>query len=301
MQSWYRHFEGWQLAVVTVGMALCAAVLVVPRSVVPREIPVPAVNRREEQRAESRRHELAETARKVPLPFLVRAVGQAIRDFGDAEFHGDATRSAARAREVAVRAGEALRDSGADALLSLRAVQTELFVRAVTTWAESGQTNDDVVGLGGGFARRAVRDGWISGGRVVVDGDGLAQVFVMRWTHLAGLDDTQPFIATLNELRLYYRTLLLHPESRGSSRGDDYAESEALLGYVAALHKQDADYPADLANGIIALRQSRFDDAMEALGKHLREHPDGPWRLRAQNYWHIARENHLSAAADDFD
>jgi hypothetical protein len=298
MESWHRHLEGWQLAVVAVGMALCAAVLVIPRSVVPREIPVPVVDRREEGRTEKRRSELAETVKKTALPFLVRATGEALRRYGEAEFAGDAARGAARAREVSRAAAQALHESGAEPLLALRAVQTELFVRAVTTWAGLHGSNQELIELGGGFARRAQRDGWVEHGRLVMAEDGLAELFVVRWTRLTGLQDTQPFIPTLNELRLYYRTLMLHPESRGSARGDTYAEADALLGYVAALHKQDPDYPADLANGILAFRQSRFDDAAELFASHLREHPSGPWRLRAQNYWRAARENHVS---DEFE
>jgi hypothetical protein len=286
VQSWHRHLEGWQLAVVAVGVAVTSMVLVLPRSVRPREIPLPAIDRKEVTRAREARASLAESARKEPLPFLVRAVGESVRDFGDAEFRGDAASYEQRAREIAVRVSEARKAVGEKPLLALRAVQTELFVRAVAAWDSSGSENRDVIELGGAFARRAERNGWALGGRVEIPSDGLAQIFVTRWTRLAGLADTQPFIATLNELRLYYRTLMQHPDARA---GDHYAVAEALEGYVTALHGYDPDYPAALAGGIAAFQKGEFDAAAELLAAHLKDHPGGPWRLRAQNYWVAAR------------
>jgi hypothetical protein len=295
LQTWHRHLEGWQLAVVAVGVAITSMVLVLPRSVRPREIPLPAVDRTEVARAREARVALAESAHRESLPFLVRAVGESVRAFGDAEFRGDTASYEQRAREIAVRVSEARRAAGEGPLLALRAVQTELFVRAAATWAaSSGKQNRDVVELGGAFARRAERNGWVLGAHLEIPDDGLAQIFATRWTRLAGLADTQPFIATLNELRLYYRTLMQHPDARA---GDHYAAAEALEGYVFALHKHDPDYPAALAGGIVAFRKGDFDAAAELLAVHLKDHPGGPWRLRAQNYWHAARS--LRPAAND--
>ena len=270
-------------------------VLVLPRSVRPREIPLPAIDRREAAREADARAALAGSARREPLPLSVRAVGEAVRAFGDAEFRGEAASFEERARDVRARVAEARKAVGEKPLLALRAVQTELFVRGATTWAASGIENLDVVELGGGFARRAERNGWVQGRRVQIPSDGLAVIFVTRWTRLAGLGSTQPFIATLNELRLYYRTLMQHPDAEA---GNHFAVTDALDGYVTALHKQDPDYPALLAGGIVAFRKGEFDTAAEMLAAHLKLNPGGPWRLRAQNYW-VAAAGLRSAAAEE--
>jgi hypothetical protein len=85
-----------------------------------------------------------------------------------------------------------------------------------------------------------------------------------------------------------------HPDARA---GDHYAAAEALEGYVAALHKHDPDYPAALAGGVVAFRKGEFDMAAELFAVHLKDHPGGPWRLRAQNYWVAARS--LRTPAND--
>lgn len=296
MERWHRHLEGWQLAVVAVGVAVTSMVLVLPRAVVPREIPLPAVDREELTLAAKKREALADSARREPLPLLVRAVGEAVRAFGEAESRGDVAAYEARARDVVMRGAEARKALGNGPLLVLRAVQTELFVRAATTWARTGVQEPDVQELGGAFVRRARRNEWLRGRRLVISEEGLAHMFALRWTRLAGLSDTQPFIATLNDLRFYYRTLMQHPDARVN---DAYAEAEAQGGYVTALEKVDPDYPAALASGIVAFRKGEFDDAAELLAAHLKDNPGGPWRLRAQNYWVAARDRRLPAPGDD--
>lgn len=296
VKSWQRHLEGWQLAVAAVGVAVTSMVLVLPRSVVPGEIPLPTVDREEAARAAHERRALAHSAERMPLPLVVRAAGESIRAFGEAEYRNDAAGCEKQARDIVARIAAARAAVGEKPLLALRAVQTELFVRALTTWASSRREDRDVIELGGGFARRANRNGWVQGRHLALSQDGLAQIFLVRWTRLAGLTETRPFIATLNELRLYYGTLMKHPDARVD---DFYAQAEALGGYVTALHRHDPDYPAALAGGIVAFRQGDFQDATELLAGHLKEHPGGPWRLRAQNYFVAARLRRQAAAAAD--
>jgi hypothetical protein len=296
VSGWHRHLEGWQLAVVVVGSALAAAALAVPRAVRPREIPLPVIDRREEARGENGQREMVERAHGAPLPFRVRAVGEAFRQFGAAEARGDAGAAAELAREVAGRAKEARAEHGDGPLLALRAVQADLFARAVTRWSVSGQLDQDATELGGAFLKRAQQDGWITPDRrLVVEADGISIVFSMRWTKLTGLMNTRPFSPTLNEWRLYFRTLMAHPESTGQ---DPQLEAERLESYVTALSKRDPDYPERLARGILEYRLGHFGPASQALSEHLRGHPFGPWWLRARNYLISAQEE--LATAEDF-
>jgi len=287
VRSWHRHLEGWQLAVVTVGSALCAVSLAVPRAVVPDEIPLPSVDRAEVRGNAEHDRVLVAGAVETPLPTKVRAVGEAFRRFGSVEARGDVAHAADASKALRASVSEARAAFGDDPLLTLRAVQADLFVRAVRRWAASGEEEPDLVELGGSFVRRARASGWVSHDhRLVIDPDGLAAVFAMRWTKLSGLIDQHPFSPTLNQWRLYFHTLIAHPES-----GDDRAaEPQILSSYVMALVRKDPDYPELFARGILAFRMNDYPAAEAALVAHLRAHPDGPWWLRARNYLVAARE-----------
>jgi hypothetical protein len=287
VSRWHRHLEGWQLAVVVVGSALAAAALAVPRAVEPREIPLPPVDRSEEARTVEIRQALVDGAHKTPLPFQVRAVGEALRRFGEAEARSDFSKGEELSREVSAGAAEARKQWGDAPLLALRAVQVDLFVRAVLRWTTTGTLDRDITELGGGFVRHAGRNGWVTNRRLLVDLDGVAVIFFMRWTKLVGLVEQYPFSPSLNEWRLYYRTLILHPES---SLAEPEAEAELLAGYVGALAKRDPDYPELLARGILDYRRGHYAAAAEALAEHLRTHRGGPWWLRARNYLVAAHE-----------
>lgn len=279
--SWRRHFEGWQLLAVAGSLAIAAALLAIPRAVAPRELPLPAVDRRELSRFERVEAERLTRAEKKPLPYLVRAAGEALRRFGDAESgRTDAGTLEARRTDFfdAVRA--ARQRHGDAPLLELRAVQTALFVRAVQGLHGGSEPSREALELGGAFVARGEELGWIDEGRMRLEADEAACVFRVRWNDLAGLLETRPFSPSFNEWRLYYRALLGHT-APGSSE---------LAGYVDALVKQDSEYPALLARGIVAYWDNRFAEATELFAQHLARHPTGAWRLRAQNYLLAAYE-----------
>jgi hypothetical protein len=77
-----RHFEGWQLGLLAVGVALCGLWLALPRPVEAELLPLPEVERDVVQRARSQERALAREAERSPLPFEVRAVGELLRRHG---------------------------------------------------------------------------------------------------------------------------------------------------------------------------------------------------------------------------
>jgi len=216
-----------------------------------------------------------------PLPFLVRAAGDALRRFGAAEAGPSDAGTVETRRAAFVEAVRAARQRhGDDLVLELRAAQTALFVRAVKKLRDGRTPDREALELGGAFVLRGEEMGWMDGSRVRLEEDEAASVFRARWNGLAGLSDTRPFSPSLNELRLYYRTLLGHTPP-GSAE---------LSGYVDALVQHDSEYPVLLARGIIAYWDDRFADATQLFAKHLASHPTGAWRLRAQNYLLAAYE-----------
>jgi hypothetical protein len=277
-----RHLEGWQLGVVAVGIAAASAALVLPRAVVPRELPLPAVDWREQQRDAEKDEERAARAEHDPVPYLVRAAGEAFRRFGAAEYARDDAAAEKLRRDFVASFAEAEQHHGPEALLTLRAVQAALFVRAVNTARSDATPSRDVIELGGGFHRRARLNGWL--GPDGLDPDALACLFAVRWTRLAGALERHPFSPSLNQWRLYFRTLLEHPEAPATTSRDALAYPELLSAYVGVLSKRDPDYPVLLAEGILAYRSGRYVAAQELLAAHLRQRPEGPWHLRAQNY-----------------
>jgi hypothetical protein len=94
------------------------------------------------------------------------------------------------------------------------------------------------------------------------------------------------------------RFLLLHPPRDPSSTGDGRDKVAAQrtvqlaeqyrLKKIEELRALDPAYPADLARGIVFYRLHRYPQAVEALRKHLEDHPDGPWAVRAENYLRAA-------------
>jgi hypothetical protein len=273
--GWKRHLEGWQVLAVVGSIAVGAVLLAIPRPVAPRELPLPRVDRREQARLERSEAERLDRAEREPLPFLVRAAGEAFRRFGAAE-SGAADRDTVEARRTefveAVRS--ARQRHGDEPMLALRAIQTTLFVRAVEVLRRGRAADREVLELGGAFTESAAAAGFVDHGRLRLGDDEAACVFRMRWNSLAELLGTQPFSPTLNEWRLYYRVHLGHRRPGATE----------LPGYVDALVRHDTEYPALLARGIIAYWDARFADATELFAEHLARHPTGAWRLRAQNY-----------------
>ncbi len=77
-----RHFEGWQLAIVTVGIVLGVALFVVPRATEPDVLPEPRVNWNDAERLADSDRQRVHSAEQNPLPYEVRGVGEAFRNFG---------------------------------------------------------------------------------------------------------------------------------------------------------------------------------------------------------------------------
>jgi hypothetical protein len=274
------YLQGWEAGAITVGLVLSTVLLAVPRAARPVEFPVPLVDGAEI--AASRQHsiELADAAERAGLPFETRAVGDAVRRWGAALASGvgDAEQLNRLTRE---RVEAALRAGQRGPLQQLRAVQARLFVRAVRGYDWRGPVPVELRELGGDFAERAKKSGWLTGSsECVATDDELTTLFGLRWLELTRLRDDAAFRPTLGEWRRYFRFLLLYPE-----QGADGAPAAARrLRYAEALAKRDGDYPIDLVRGTLLLALERNQASARALSAHLGQGRGAEWQLRARNY-----------------
>ncbi|MBX3183652.1 MAG: hypothetical protein KIT72_05975 [Polyangiaceae bacterium] len=294
-QGLARHLQGWQLGVVLVGAALLAAAIGVPRAVPPETLPLPRLRTRDLAADLAAERARAEEAKRAPLSFEARAIGDAYRRYGLAEAVAP---SVARERERTLKARVArlrqLRPDQADAeLLQLRALQTELFIAALRE-SEGSEPQvlkgDEAIGssplleLGGRFAGPGHHPSWFAAGRFVGSDEEASVLLRARWNLLLGLSEQAPFSLSLAERLAALRFLMAHPEG-----ADLRAQRVSQLGYVEAIAARQPEYPSAIAKGTIFYHMGNYGMAAAAFEDHL-ERPDGPFSLRARN--------HLIAAAD---
>jgi hypothetical protein len=272
-----RQLRGWPSALLVVAMALLSALLVVPRRVEPEWVPPPRVDRLEQRQLQAAEAQRSARAR-AGLPLELRAVGEAFRQLGRASSANDASPELTR-RVLLERLATARKLHGDERLLELRALQTELFVDAMTASSDSEPTAERVE-LGGSLFNLGLKRGWFEPGPGRARRDELSTLFRVYWADVLRLR-RHPFAPTLNEWRAYYRFLLSQPNRNAEPRGHDL---QLKLSYVAALVREDLDYPVHLARGVLLYQQGNLADAAAQLVAHLEQHPDGPWTLRAKNY-----------------
>ena len=254
--SLVKHLEGWQLGLLSVGLALLAAALVVPRPIAPDSLPMPEIDSAAFARSLTRIEGQARGALRAELPFDVRAVGEALRNYGAAVATGNQEREQHSLIALRQRTAVALKRHGPKPLLRLRAVQAHFFVRAVEADALGARAQDrdhDLEELGGDFLRKAAGFGWVHDSRLQLTRAECLTLFVVRWTRLTGLREHAAFMPTLDQWRVYYS---LYLRSFGHTSGPA----------VAALSRMDPEYPSLLSAGIVHYRRGSTDARSVCLG-----------------------------------
>ncbi|HYP78254.1 MAG TPA: hypothetical protein VER12_19910 [Polyangiaceae bacterium] len=279
-----RHLQGYELGLLTVGLVLTFSLLALPRASLPNTLPLPRIDRAEAQRAAVREREQARRAEATGLPFELRAVGESIRHFGRSRSEGiDPSHDLDDLRE---RMKAVVGSGQSSLLLSLRAVQTEYFLRALSQFEREGTPNSELAELGGDFLRHAQHNKWFTNdGRFLGDEPTRRVLFHLHWADLIGKRGTFPFAPTLNDWRLYYRFLLQYPEREFTPVADvESADSAARVRVVNALSRKDPDYPLFFAQGYLFARLGDRDAAAAAYRAHLGQHESGRYALLARNY-----------------
>ncbi|WP_437478635.1 hypothetical protein WME75_30655 [Sorangium sp. So ce1014] len=237
-RGWKRHLEGWEPGLVAIFIAGSAAILAVPRSVEPAELPLPLADAQALARARDADIARAGEAEQLGLDAEVRELGSAIRAFGVVDADADHTEAellAARKR-VLEAVGPALAQ-GDEAVLRLRAYQMSSFVREVRRFEATGEESDELRELGGNFIGLLRRNTWLRRGeaglrgggearRIAMDGAVLGVLFKKRWGAIVGLQRA-PFGVALDEERALFKFLLSHPLGGGGRSAQDLAAPPA--------------------------------------------------------------------------
>jgi hypothetical protein len=296
-----KHLDGWQAGAVLLLIAGSAILLAVPRAVAPEALPEPRIDFAELSKTLTADHQRVTTAAQTPLDVDVRAVGSQLRHYNLTARTGDARALFDARTKLLASVGKAL-PRGNQPLLSLRAVQTQLFVDAVHAWSRTGEVSDDLIGLGGDFLATVRRSGWCrEGSRELLASDAeLRVLFKTRWSDLTGLD-AAVFSLSLDEDRLRYRFLLRHPLARHDEVAWPHSDpavintrnNRARLKLVDRLERLDPSYPGELARGVLSFWLGQPERAAEHFRHHLERQPDGPYTLRAQNYLKAALDHTL--------
>ena len=265
-------------------MVLIFSLLALPRASRPETLPLPRIDRVEARRSNARERELSSQTEATGLPYELRAVGEAIRHYGHSLNHGfDPAHDLDDLRE---RMQAVLAKGQGSLLLSLRAVQTQYFLRALAQFEREGKPNRELDELGADFLRHAQRNAWLSAdGRFLADEATRRVLFQLHFAELLDKRNVFPFAPTLNDWRLYYRFLLLHPESERTQMTEPESTANlARLRVLSALSRKDPDYPAFFARGYLFDRLGDPGAAATAYRTHLGQHESGPYALLARNY-----------------
>ena len=296
------------LALVPVGVALLLGVLLLPRRAAPDDVPVPVANASALSRARATDHDLAAHARNEPLSGPVRALGSAIRDFHTLEGAADPSALGRGRQAIDVALAGALPD-GDEALLRLRAVQLEGFLKELREFESRGEESDELIALGGRFVHALTIAGWCDGHTLVPTETALRTMFKEMWNALIGFEGKPAFQPSLDEQRALYALYLEHPHPsagqrtaieaarRGANdpracdavrRAEIAATEDWRLQRIARLEVIDPAYPAAFARGVASYHRGDYRASTAAFRAWLGAHPEGPYALRAQSFLRAA-------------
>jgi hypothetical protein len=292
--------------------ALILGALMLPRSAPPDEVPLPSVDVRALARQVQIDRDLAEKAHIEALLGDVRALGSAIRDFHSLEAREATIGELQKARiEVNRATAIAVEAAGMDGLLKLRAVQLEAFLAEVKSFEKAGEESAELAALAGTFVRRMRREGWIKEKTVLLPELVRRAMFKQMWNAFITMEAKPELALTLDETRVLYAFYLAHPHAPDSKReafaaarraardkeacaaldAGERAEAERWrIDRINKLAGIDKTYPAAYARGVALYRSGNYDASVEAFREWLRDHPDGPLALRAQNHLRAAAE-----------
>lgn len=286
---------------VVVGCAAILLAIVVPRPVLPVDIPLPIPDRLAIDKASAERRRLAQTLYTEPVSVKVRLVGEAFRLFGAAAAQGDVVGSKLAREALAKRMTQA--EPLGRELLRLRAYQCDSFLRELQRFQASGMASTELFELSGDFLATITKAGWVrmaDGKPVILVPEQVAEIlFYQRWNDILAVKHPD-FALSLDQQRTVHRFLFSHPPRSVAMSPNEasrnHQSARYLLRKVAAFGSVDPAYPVDYALGLLHLRLEQPEKAVEPLVRHLAQHPDGAYTLRARNALRYAQRELFNAA-----
>ncbi len=151
--------------------------------------------------------------------------------------------------------------------------------------------------------------GWCEGHALLAGPAVLRVMFKEMWNGFIGLDNRPGFEPTLDERRVLFAFYLAHPHPGTKARDQidalrrgardakdcenaDLAEQRAVehwrLERIARIAAIDPSYPAAYARGVASYAAGSYEASAQAFRDWLRDHPDGPFSLRAQAFLRAA-------------
>lgn len=297
---------GQGLALVPLLVGLVFGAVMLPRSVPPRDLPLPLVDGRAFATAVA-----ADDARAAriengkALPSVVRAVGTALRAFNTAEANHEEQAVIGGAKNDIDRAVRDTTDHDYEDLLDLRAVEMKRFLSEALRYEQTGALSDELKALGGTFVDRMTKVGWCENHRLAMPEPVRRVAFKLTWNRSVLLDRDPRFAATLDENRVLYAFYLTHPHPAEDQRAllqasvvsardpaacvraeeaEERATASWLLGKIGELARLDPAYPVELAKGAALFMRRDYLAAASVYEAWLQDHRGGPWTLRVQNH-----------------
>lgn len=263
-----------------------------PRPTAPQLLPLPHFDVAVAERFEDKQTERAARVLKDGLPHASRVIGEQVRRLGFQIYqrtHVDQKLVSGLRNDVNMH----VKRAGLDALLDLRALQSELFVEAVRASLKAQGPNDDLKELGGEFPH-LLYSAWLKDdGSCVLSTGMLRLMFRNHFNRITGLSSHPLFQLSLEEIRRYYSTLLEFPPT---SPGDVRGAAAMQLRYAEALAQADPSFDARPLRGILYLRLHQPGHASRLFEAFLEEHPHGRFShlVRNQLMYSLRSANELS-------
>jgi hypothetical protein len=299
------------LALVPVLAAIFFGALMLPRPAVPEEVPLPRIDAVALARVQAEDDDLVRDATAHPLSPTLLLLGTAIRNFVRLEVVEGVDRGqidlARQSLETAVR--EATRESGAEGLLRLRAVQTARFVDAVHAFEATGNASEELTDLGGNFVAQMRRVGWMEGNHLLLSDAALRALQKTRWNQIVSVDRSRELALDLEEQRALFSFYLSHPvtdahmgqpfeerrkavtdkdECHALAVGEATAKETWRLERIKRLGAIDKEYPLSFALGVSNYRAGNYHASVDAFRTHLADSPNGPYSSLARSYLRAA-------------
>ncbi len=308
------------MALAGIALGVASAMIVLDHPVEPLDTPVPALDPVPLAKIAHEDHDTRARIDKAPLPPEIRAVGSAFLEWNATAARGTDPRDPKRdelAREIRSALGVARGKAGSEEALAaqltqLRAYHADLFIDELRRRARVNAMSEELKRLGGPLVDVLVHNGWLTpAGELRAPESIIRARYKLHWTSIVySLEDCEnapsPVCYGLTSLPLdpiELRSLLGYLIAQPVVREEDALEAGSAeraverrrLVYVERLaaldrhadpsgttHPYLANYPLDLARGVLLFHLGRYDLATDQLRTYAAAHRDD---ARARNWY----------------